>query len=210
MYKLIAILIAFALSLGVTMTVNAAGDAAKGKALFQYCEACHGAQGEGNKAYNAPVIGGQEAWYVERQLKNFKSGIRGADHRDVNGAQMFPMARTMVDDDAIANVAAYVSSLKPPAPTATVKGDPAAGKTSFAVCVACHGANAEGNKALNAPRLSGQHDWYVMRQIKNFKEGIRGLNPKDTFGAQMRPMALTLATDDMISNVTAYIQSLKR
>ncbi|MBF0287950.1 MAG: c-type cytochrome [SAR324 cluster bacterium] len=210
MRKLIAIVVTFGLCLGIAMTASAAGDAAKGKALFQYCQACHGANGEGNHTYNAPVIGGQEAWYIERQLKNFKGGIRGTDHRDVNGAQMLPMSRTMKDDESIANVAAYVASLKPPAPMATVQGDAAAGKASFAICVACHGANGEGNQALNAPKLAGQHDWYIQRQVKNFKAGVRGVNPKDVYGAQMRPMALTLATDDMISNVTAYIQSLNR
>ena len=79
----------------------------------------------------------------------------------------------------------------------------------YAVCLACHGANGEGNKALNAPRLAGQHDWYIVQQIKNFKAGIRGTNPKDIFGAQMRPMSMTLATDDIVNNVSAHISTLK-
>ena len=42
---------------------------------------------------------------------------------------------------------------------AQIAGDPAAGAPLFAVCAACHGAQAEGNPALNAPKLSGQQDW---------------------------------------------------
>lgn len=90
----------------------AAGDAAKGKSLFVTCQACHGANAEGNKALNAPALAGMEDWYVERQLKNFKAGIRGADPKDTYGIQMRPMAMILPDDQAIADVAAYLASLK--------------------------------------------------------------------------------------------------
>ena len=50
--------------------------------------------------------------------------------------------------------------------SAQVAGDAAAGKPLFAVCTACHGSQAEGNPALNAPKLSGQADWYLRRQLK--------------------------------------------
>ncbi len=88
-------------------------------------------------------------------------------------------------------------------------GDKVKGKTLFVTCVACHGANGEGNKALNAPKLAGQQDWYLIRQLKNFKDGIRGANPKDIYGAQMRPMAMTLPNDTAIEDVVAYITTLK-
>jgi cytochrome c oxidase subunit II len=87
-------------------------------------------------------------------------------------------------------------------------GDPAKGKTLYATCGACHGANAEGMEALNAPRLAGQEPWYIIRQLQNFKGGIRGANPKDTYGMQMAPMAQTLPNDQAIEDVAAYIQTL--
>ena len=209
MKKLIVAGMVLALSVGITITASAAGDAEKGKALYAVCLACHGANGEGNPALKSPVIGGQEDWYVERQLKNYKEGIRGTDPKDTYGLQMRPMAMTLVDDQAIADVAAYVASLKPPKPAASVQGDAAQGKANFAVCVACHGDKGQGNKALNAPRITGQHDWYVVQQLQNFKTGIRGSKPEDTFGLQMRPMAMTLATDDIVNNVAAYISTLE-
>jgi len=82
------------------------------------------------------------------------------------------------------------------------------GKTLYATCGACHGANAEGMEALNAPRLAGQEPWYLVRQMQNFKNGIRGNNPRDTYGMQMAPMAQLLTDDAAMEDVAAYIQSL--
>ncbi len=86
--------------------------------------------------------------------------------------------------------------------------DVAKGKASFAICSACHGQSAEGNEAMGAPKLAGQSSWYLVTQLENFKEGIRGSHEDDTWGQTMMPMAMTLATDDDIENVVAYIGTL--
>ena len=86
---------------------------------------------------------------------------------------------------------------------------PLSKKASNTVCVSCHGAKGEGNKDLNAPKLSGMQDWYIARQLQHFKNGIRGANPKDTYGMQMAPMAMTLPDDKAIENVAAYISTLR-
>ncbi len=185
----------------------AQGDPAAGKALYAPCAACHGANGEGNLALNAPAIAGQEAWYIARQLKNFKEGIRGGPN-DPFGSQMAPMAKLLATDADIENVAAYVASLPPATPTDNQGGDPAAGKALYAPCAACHGADARGNKELNAPDLTLQGDWYIVRQLKNFKEGIRG-GPNDPFGSQMAPMAKVLPDEKAMKDVAAYIASLR-
>jgi len=112
MKKLIIAGIVFVMGLGVTMSVFAAGDAAKGKAAYAICGACHGANGEGLKAFSAPRISGQHEWYIVRQLKNFKSGVRGADPKDIFGMKMRPMAMTLATDQDIADMAAYLSTLK--------------------------------------------------------------------------------------------------
>ncbi len=89
-------------------------------------------------------------------------------------------------------------------------GDAAKGKALYATCGACHGANAEGMEALNAPKLAGQEAWYLTRQLQNFKAGIRGANPKDVYGMQMAPMAQTLPNDQAIEDVVAYIVTLAK
>jgi cytochrome c553 len=190
-------------------SVSVTSSTENGKTLYGVCASCHGADGGGNKALNAPRISGQKAWYVARQLANFKSGIRGSHEKDIYGQQMRPMSMTLANDQMVADVSAYVSTLKSPVSPTTIKGDAAAGKTAYAICASCHGANGEGNKALNAPAIAGQNDWYTVRQLYNFKNGIRGADPKDAYGQQMRPMAMTLPNDAAINNIAAYISTLK-
>ncbi len=64
-------------------------------------------------------------------------------------------------------------------------------------------------KALNSPQLANLQDWYILRQLKNFKEGVRGSHPKDTYGSQMRPMSMTLIDEQAMKDVAAYINSLQ-
>ena len=197
------------LGIAVAFTVQAKGDAKRGQQAYAVCQACHGANGEGNKALNAPRLAGQQDWYVARQVQNFKAGIRGGNPKDVFGMQMRPMAMTLATDQVVEDVAVYIATLKGKVSAPTVKGDAKAGKAAYAICQACHGAQGEGNKALNAPKLAGQQDWYLVRQLQNFKAGIRGIHAKDMFGMHMRPMAMTLANDAAVNNVAAYIASLK-
>ena len=190
-------------------TALAEADLERGKQFFQVCVACHGANGEGNQLLNAPANAGQNVWYVMRQLRNFRAGIRGSDPKDLYGIQMRPMAMTLPDDQAVVDVAAYVGTLEAPTPPKTVEGDVEAGKKAFVTCMPCHGENGEGAKSLNAPRLSRQHDWYIVRQLNNFKSGVRGAHAKDIYGQQMRPMAQILATDEQVNDVAAYLSTLK-
>ncbi len=57
---------------------RAPGDPALGAASYAVCAACHGQQGEGLLALNAPKLSGQEPRYLKRQLRNYKNGRRGA------------------------------------------------------------------------------------------------------------------------------------
>ncbi len=210
MKRLFVVGITLALGIMTAENASAAGDPAKGKAAYAVCAACHGANGMGNKALNAPQIAGQEPWYLERQLKNFKGGIRGADPKDTYGMQMRPMALTLANDQAVSDMAAFLSSMPvSKSSESTVKGDTSAGKASYMICQTCHGPKGVGNRALNSPNLTGLQDWYIVRQLKNFKAGIRGTKSGDLVGMQMRPMAMTLTTDAAINNVAAYIATLE-
>ena len=124
--------------------------------------------------------------------------------------QMRPMALTLADDQSIRDMAAYVSSMPLKRTVVpTIKGDLEAGKAAYLICQACHGSAGEGNKMLNSPKLAGLQDWYVASQLKHFKSGIRGTKSGDMFGMQMRPMAMSLANDEAINNVAAYIATFK-
>jgi cytochrome c oxidase subunit 2 len=183
----------------------------RGKALFALCIQCHGKHGGGNHKIKAPAIAGMELWYIERQLNNYKSGVRGLHPEDIPSLRMRPMARTLRYKDDVKNVAEYVSSLPRPKVKNMISGNIENGKTSYANCMACHGANGEGIQAMNAPSLSGLSDWYLVSQLRNFKSKIRGADPaKDPFGAMMVSMAMTLADDQAIHDVVSYIKTLKK
>ena len=183
-------------------------DAVAGQVLYPVCSACHGARGEGNELLNAPSLAGQQSWYLKRQLKNFQLGLRGSDASDTFGAQMAPMAATLIDDAAIDNVVAYITSLEETDSPSTISGDVARGEEIFITCKSCHGAEGQGIWSLNAPRLSGMNDWYVARQLKNYKQGIRGSHPQDLYGKQMTLMAGVLRNDQAINDLVAYINTL--
>ena len=184
------------------------GDAAAGQALFATCAACHGAQGEGNRELNAPKLAGQGSWYLRRQLANYKQGARGTNDKDQYGKVMAPMAAMLADDAAIDNVVAYIAKLPDTPAPVTVKGNPANGKQRFVTCGACHGPDGRGIQATNAPRLRGMSDWYVVTQLKNFRDGVRGAHPQDLHGAQMALFAAGLTTDQAILDLVAYIDTL--
>jgi cytochrome c oxidase subunit 2 len=186
----------------------AVGDVAAGKTLYAPCAVCHGPQAEGNEALRAPKLAGQADWYLTRQLQNFKAGIRGADKDDLYGQQMAPMAATLADDNAIANVVAFVGSLPDTPVGATVTGDTAKGKAAYGACATCHWWKAEGMQAMDAPRLAGMSDWYLVQQLQNFRSGLRGKHPQDAYGMQMLPMAAALANDQAVNDVIAYINSI--
>ncbi len=192
-------------------TPSMAADAEKGKSLFMPCTACHGPNGEGNQTLNAPKLAGQEGWFIRRQLENFQKGIRGSHEKDVLGMQMKAMSVTL-DPTGVEDVAAYLSSLEWTKSAATVAGDPAKGQPFFAVCVACHGDKGQGNATLNAPRIAGQEDWYLVRQLRNFATGVRGSDPRDLYGMQMKPMSLTVlpnpADESALLDLAAHVHSL--
>jgi cytochrome c553 len=89
------------------------GDPTSGARSYATCAACHGVKGAGNPELLAPRIAGTDDWYLATQLRKFKSGVRGANSKDLEGAMMRPMARTLPNEDAIRNVVAYIGTLKP-------------------------------------------------------------------------------------------------
>ncbi|MEQ1572495.1 MAG: c-type cytochrome, partial [Myxococcota bacterium] len=180
-----------------------------GRDLFVVCEPCHGPAAAGRQALNAPGIASQEQWYLERQIENFKAGRRGTHDQDLYGMQMRAMALELSDAERVRAVASYVASLPHPTPATTIQGDVARGAELFLVCAVCHGDDAGGNAEVGAPRLTVQQDWYLMRQIGNFRAGLRGYHADDKYGREMRPMTGTLPDEQAVRDVVAFIQTLR-
>lgn len=201
------VLVCFTLGMSSTW---AAGSAEAGRSLYPVCTACHGAEGQGNRAMNAPKIAGQHGFYVLKQLQHFQSGARGAAQGDAKGRQMAAMSKgpRLASNQALENLVAYVERLPDAKVVETVSGDVDRGKDLYATCVSCHGDRAQGLEMMAAPRLAGQNDWYLVVQLENFAVGKRGYAPSDHGGRQMRAMMGVLQTPEDYRDVVAYINTL--
>jgi cytochrome c553 len=185
------------------------GSAERGQTLFQLCAACHGHQGEGHLQLGAPAIAGLPEWYVAGQLQKFRLGLRGSHPQDPAGMRMRPMARALPTESDVEAVARYVAALPPQIPPHTFTGNLASGAQQYQLCLACHGTDGRGNQALSAPPLIISNDWYLLRQLQNLKQKIRGADARrDPAAAMMQPIASTLSEQAM-QDVVTYIQTLR-
>jgi cytochrome c oxidase subunit 2 len=209
-------------------------DIEAGRTLWEFCAFCHNAGGFGGERMDAPKLAGDPAWYTERQLRMFRNKTRGSHPDDQPGLQMFVYSYPLIDEAAIRNMAAFIATLEidpaEPAPdrmarrpknrpyewdttfavmTAERDADPVAGQELYTTCAACHGELGEGNQEMNGPRLDNKQDWYLIRQLKYFKYGARGVHEDDTYGKQMAELG-TPETDQDIVDVVAYIMTLSK
>lgn len=188
-----------------------ASHAADGGKLYKaQCVACHGANGSGNAAQFAPPLAGNDQDYLVRQLRNFRSQVRGGDAPQGPAAVMQAIAQSIPDDASAVALARYISTFKPPLRAQAVPPPPGsalnAGKTVFAICVACHGSHGEGAPALKAPPIAQLPAWYITAQLESFQDGRRGAHPDDPEGRQMRQIVTELQLDEeAVRALGAYI-----
>lgn len=216
MKKHIFILIVFFTTAFYSFIAQSAGDPIKGKTHYTTCVACHGQNGEGLQTTSSPRLSGLRASYLVRQLQIFGSGVRGGNPKDTLGLQMSAMAKVLPDDQAVEDVAAYIATLKSDNPSRTeTTGDPRRGSEEYLQCTSCHGSSGQGFKGrkgstpiYDSPRLAGQHDWYIIRQLVNFRDGIRG-QAEDKPGNYMASRAKPLRDDQTIKDIAAYLSTLK-
>ena len=71
-------------------------------------------------------------------------------------------------------------------------------KTVQTICAACHAPDGNSVVTLN-PKLAGQHSEYLLKQLKNFKEGTRA-------NAVMSGMVANLTPEDM-QNLATYFSA---
>jgi cytochrome c oxidase subunit 2 len=82
------------------------------------------------------------------------------------------------------------------------------GQEVFETCVPCHNADGSGNASFGAPNIAGMKSWYVERELDKFRAGVRGTHFSDVEGMRMRPMALSLASDEDVKAVSRYVETL--
>lgn len=202
--------------------------------LWKFCAFCHNAGGLGQQRSEAPKLAGDPAWYTERQLKKYRTRVRGFHPEDMPGLQMVVYAYPLIDDAAIRNMAAFIETLEvdpeDPAPDRMARrprnrpyewdtilfpvdtdqpADIERGKELYEPCALCHGQNAEGIKELGGPRLDNKQDWYINRQMRYYRYGARGAENDDVWG-QLMALQGTLENDQDIKDVVAYIMTLSK
>ena len=178
-------------------------DLTKGGAISaQTCGACHTADGSRGAATN-PILQGQHAEYLAKQLQDFKDGKR-------KNPIMQGMAAPLSPED-IKNVAAFYAS-KPPAKPGNGKNKEltALGEKIYrggiadraiAACAGCHSPSGAGMPA-QYPRIGSQQGDYIVAQLKAFRSGERANNPVMT--------AVTAKMNDKeIAAVSDYIAGLR-
>jgi cytochrome c553 len=155
-----------------------------------------------------PILAGQHAAYLEKQLYNFKLKA-GAKEPERNNAIMLGFASILSDED-IRNIAAFYAAQKANNASAKRKDLIVLGakiyrsglpEKGLPACAGCHSPNAAGIPA-QFPRLAGQHPEYTEATLNNFRLGQR----KNS--AQMMTIAGKM-TEAEIAAVSEYLASVR-
>lgn len=172
-----------------------AQDASSGEKKSAPCTACHGPGGNSTDP-EFPSLAAQPPTYTFYQLIQFRERRR-------KDARMSPFAEKLADAD-MKDIAAYFAAQKiaPPA----VAADPAKGAAGKAVaernfCGSCHMGDYSGQNHI--ARLAGQHQAYLVKELRGFKTGARP-DIDGTMASAAQPL-----TDADIENVAHYLATLR-
>ncbi len=176
-------------------------DLAKGQQLAAACGACHTQDGSRGIPAN-PILQGQHAEYLVKQLVEFKGGKR-------KNAVMTGMAATIASEEDMKHIAAFYASKTAKPGFAKDKNTVALGEKIYRggiaskqvpACAGCHSPNGAGIPA-QYPRIGGQHADYAEAQLLAFRSGARANS------AQMMGIASKL-NDAEIKAVADYVAGL--
>ena len=150
------------------------GNASKGqKIASKVCAGCHNPDGNSIIPSN-PILAGQHAEYITKQLLNFKSQDNKPAERKspVMAAMVVPLSA-----EDMKNIGAYYTLQKPNPSAAKDKVLAEQGEKIYRggniesgvpACASCHSPNGVGIPP-NYPRLAGQHAEYTVAQLRAFR-----------------------------------------
>ena len=75
------------------------------------------------------------------------------------------------------------------------------GAKLYKTCVQCHGENGYGDESQEAPRIAGQHDWYIYSSLVAFQK-------KERKNEKMYPYIQYL-TDQDFKDLASHVSSMK-
>jgi cytochrome c553 len=176
------------------LTFSAQAGLEEGRTKAQVCVACHGADGN-SVIPTIPSLAGQPRQFIVTALYMFREGTRKND-------MMTAFTEKLTNAD-LNDLAQYFNAQKLAIPTKKI--DPALATKAIAIteknnCVACHTATLVGQQHI--PRLAGQHQAYLLEQLKGFKAAKRA-----DFDGTMTSAAQGLAAEDL-DLVAEYLSTL--
>lgn len=187
----------------------ARGNAENGQQIAsQVCAGCHGADGNSTIPVN-PVLAGQHAEYITKQLMNFKARDNMPAERSspVMAAMVVPLS---LDD--MKNLGAYYTIQNPKPGAAKDKTLAEQGKRIYRggnidsgvpACASCHSPNGAGIPPLY-PRLAGQHAEYTVAQLRAFRTEQRA----NDLNSVMRGIVTRMSEKEMRA-VAEFISGLR-
>lgn len=161
-------LVALVLALAAAYVASAeAAPAGSIATKTQLCASCHGTHGLPSDQ-TVPIIWGQQATYLRKQLDDYRNGDRDSEI-------MSSIAESLSEGE-VSQIAAYFSNARWPArPAASLPAAPDA----IAACQSCHDANLAGGLSASgaAPRLAGQFLPYLIDTMTAYADGQRANSP---------------------------------
>jgi cytochrome c553 len=178
---------------------SAAGDPVAGEQKAAMCTQCHGVGGR-STTETIPMLSGQLAGYIVRAVIEFQNRIRG-------DPMMSGMSSLLQSPQDLEDIAAYFASQPP------MKGTPKSGERveqgealfTRGRCNFCHG---DGGKRFApfqpvVPVIGGQHKTYLVKAIKDIRDGKRPGDPYD-----MMKQTVAELSDEQIEAIAEYLSSL--
>jgi len=193
------------LGLGVSGWTAAEG-AAPGEALFQArCATCHGQNGWGDEEKRVPAIAGLPAAYILLQAAAYRDDLRSE-------ARMHAEAVRGAATAEMEEAAAYIAGLETLRPVR--EGQPADAangrKIVRELCSECHGERAEGRAERGAPPLAGFQGWYLVDQVRRFKEFGRTGDSRSLDSSRMHAIAYKVIAIEDVEDVAAFLAGTVR
>jgi len=150
------------------LALSLEGDLENGEEAYEICSGCHLPSGAGRPDGTFPQLAGQHPVVIIKQIADIRAGRR-------DNPIMYPFAKSLVDQQELADVSAYIQTLSIPTDNGKGPGtDLARGKELYdRDCVKCHGEKGEGDAEKFYPVLAGQHYKYMLRQIGEIAEKKR-------------------------------------
>jgi len=174
------------LAIATAVPAHAADDV---EAKAQPCAACHGQNGVPTDPKTIPIIWGQEASYIFKQLRDYRNGERSSPI-------MAPIAKDIKEEDLRKISAHFAAKNWPTSNTAPVSAPLPKGITQ---CQPCHQPNFQGGPP--APRLAGLSYEYLVESMRAFAIDQRTNNGD-------MPKFMQMLTENEREAIARYLSAL--